>query len=117
MPPRKLQRWINTDALSRRRQCSIWLPHLKDYVTEDKFIEELSGSKVVDRVLLKTHSSLKDENYVIRAGQLLGVHKFQSERLREAYCYVKALKKVLGVDGVSMFMVKKLLMGRKVEIQ
>ena len=59
----------------------------------------------------------KEANYVVRAGQLLGVHKFQSERLREAYCYVKALKKVLSVDGVSMFMVKKLLMGRKVVIQ
>ena len=56
---RKLQRSINTDALSRRRQCSIWFPHLKDYVTEDRFIEELQNSKVVDRVLLKTHSSLK----------------------------------------------------------
>ena len=97
---RRLQRTVNSETLSNRHP-STWFANLKDYVREDKILEELGeGKAVVDRLLLKTNSCDRERNYILRAGQLLGPHKFQSERLREAYCYVKAIKKVLRVDNV-----------------
>ena len=97
---RKLQRTVNSATLSQGHP-STWFANLKDYVREDKILEELGdGETVVDRILLKTNSCEKERSYILRAGQLLGPHKFQSERLREAYCYVKAIKKVLRVDNV-----------------
>ena len=99
---RRLQRTVNSETLSKRHP-STWFANLKDYVREDKILEELvdgTGKTVVDRLLLKTNSCEKERSYILRAGQLLGPHKFQSERLREAYCYVKAIKKVLRVDNV-----------------
>ena len=102
---RRLQRTVNSDTLSNRHP-STWFANLKDYVREDKILEELvdgTGKTVVDRLLLKTNSCEKERNYILRAGQLLGPHKFQSERLREAYCNVKAIKKVLRVDNVRDF--------------
>ena len=99
---RRLQRTVNSETLSNRHP-STWFANLKDYVREDKILEELvdgTGKTVVDRLLLKTNSCEKERSYILRAGQLLGPHKFQSERLREAYCYVKAIKKVLRVDNV-----------------
>ena len=97
---RKLQRTVNSATLSKGHP-STWFANLKDYVREDKILEELGdGKAVVDRILLKTNSCEKERSYILRAGQLLGPHKFQSERLREAYCYVKAIKKVLRVNNV-----------------
>ena len=94
---RKLQRTVNSATLSKGHP-STWFANLKDYVREDKVLGD--GVAVVDRILLKTNSCEKERSYILRAGQLLGPHKFQSERLREAYCYVKTIKKVLRVDHV-----------------
>ena len=100
---RRLQRTVNSETLSHRHPAT-WFANLKDFVREDKILEELGdGQAVVDRLLLKTNSCEKERSYILRAGQLLGPHKFQSERLREAYCNVKAIKKVLRVDNVRDF--------------
>ena len=104
---RRLQRTVNSDTLSKGHP-STWFSNLKDFVREDKILEELGdGDAVVDRILLKTNSFEKERNYILRAGQLLGPHKFQSERLREAYCYVKAIKKVLRVDNVRELRIRR----------
>ena len=51
-----------------------------------------------------------DRYYFVRPGQRLRREKFLSKTLRLTYCRVKALKKVLGLDGLSLYMVKKQLM-------
>ncbi len=46
----------------------------------------------------------------MRPGQPLGQKKFAGDNLRRVYCMIKALKKIFGADGLSTFMVKKILM-------
>ena len=98
---RRLQRTVNSDTLSNRHP-STWFANLKDYVREDKILEELvdgTGKTVVDRLLLKTNSCEKERNYILRAGQLLGPHKFQSEGLRECGCHIE--HQALHIPGMS----------------
>ena len=107
-----LQRFTNSNMLSPGHPAC-WFDHLKNFVKEDKILKGAEDFPEIDRVLLKTYSCGTHNGYFIRAGPLLGLLKFKTVRLREAYCYIKALKKILGIDNVSMFMVKKLLMQEK----
>ena len=108
----ELQRFTNSHMLSWGHPVC-WFDHLKNFVKEDKILEGTTDFSEIDRVLLKTYSCTTHNGYFIRAGPLLGFLKFQTDRLRKAYCYIKAIKKILGIDNVSMYMVKKLLMQDK----
>ena len=62
-------------------------------------------------VLLKVMTEGTGERYYfVRPGQRLRRDKFLSKTLMLTYCRVKALKKILGLDGLSLYMVKKQLM-------
>ena len=89
-----------------------WFDCVKSYIREDKVLMEIfqdeGGEDMVHYVLLKVINCSKD-SYFIRPSQLLAQKKFQSPMSKKAYCYIKALKKVLSLD-ISQYMVKKSLM-------
>ena len=62
-------------------------------------------------VALKAMNCHKDRNYYVKPGQILGGKKIQHKGMQKAYCYLKAMKKILGID-VSSFWMKKMLMSR-----
>ena len=67
--------------------------------------------KNLTQVTLKVINCHMDRNYFVKPGQILGGKKFKNKGLRKVYCYLKALKKMLGID-VSSFWIKKMLMTR-----
>ena len=52
----------------------------------------------------------KERYYFVRPGEKWNSGEtFQTDRLREVYCHIKILKKILGLDYIKSYMVKKLL--------
>ena len=86
-----------------------WLNHLKNFLKEDRLVEELwSRGDKVDKVLLK---SLGNDKYFIRGGQNLRPEDFcNNDRLIAAYSLIKVLRTFLKIENLSNFMVKKMLM-------
>ena len=102
----ELQGLVNKGMLFKEDPTS-WFKQLRNLAKEDRLIEGLADQSV-NRVLLKTSSCKLRNNYFIRAGQLLGKDTFKCEKLRKAYCYIKALKKAFAIGDISMFRVKKM---------
>ena len=102
----ELQGLVNKGMLFKEDPTS-WFKQLRNLAKEDRLIEGLADQRV-NRVLLKTSSCKLRNNYFIRAGQLLGKDTFKCEKLRKAYCYIKALKKAFAIGDISMFRVKKM---------
>ena len=81
---------------------------VEEIYRNDDTIEE--GNEI-NSVLLKTMTDGTGERYYfVRPGQRLRREKFLSKTLKLTYCRVKVLKKILGLDGLSLYMVKKQLM-------
>ena len=81
---------------------------MEEIYRNDDTIEE--GNEI-NSVLLKTMTDGTRERYnFMRPGQRLRREKFLSKTLKLTYCRIKALKKILGLDGLSLYMVKKQLM-------
>ena len=90
-----------------------WFDFITGYVGEDKVMMELfgggEGDEVICHVLLKLINCYPTNNYFIRPSQLMTQHKFHSPLAKKAYCYMKALKKVLGLN-FSQYLLKKQLL-------
>ena len=52
-----------------------------------------------------------EKSFYVKPGQILGGKKIEHKGMRKAYCYLKALKKILCLD-ISSFWIKKQLMSR-----
>jgi hypothetical protein len=109
----KLARMVNLVMIQNRPLN--WFKYLQKYAKTDLIDSDLLAARPSDdkitSVLLK-NLNCQGVNFV-RPGQHLGVIKFKSEQHRRAYCYIKAIKKILSID-LSMYMVKKLLLASAV---
>ena len=87
-----------------------WYNNLVNFLKEDRIVEELwSEGEHVDKVLLK---SLGGGRYFIRGGQQLNSEVLQkNKRLLKIYIFLKALRAYLGIENLSNFRIKKILMG------
>ena len=84
-----------------------WCSNLEKYLSTDRVLHELGDD--VKKILIKMCNVGEDKNYMVQAGQHLKGVKFRSERLKSVFCKVKALKQMLGVTGLSNYLLKKIL--------
>ena len=105
-----LARLVNLAMLGPERPYG-WLRYLRNYVKHYKIIHDLvqSEGSFLTSVILKTINFQVDKNHHIRPAQPNTEEKFRTERMKNMYCYVKFLKKALGLD-LSSFWVKKELL-------
>ena len=106
---------INATALAKTVNSAMlstlpdgWLKYLSNYAKHYKLIRDLIQSEEgkIESVVLKTMNFHEGKNHHVRPAQpsTKGV-KFQSARMKEIYCYIKFLKKLLNLD-LSSFWVK-----------
>jgi hypothetical protein len=97
-----------------------WLNYLQKYVKADMivtdFFDDVGGrSPMLEKVLLKNFHCSINTNYFVRPGQHLGETKFRSEKQKDVYRKIKALKTILKIEGHDNVMLKKMLL-RSVEL-
>ena len=114
----KLAESVNR-AMMQENSPKGWFKHLTNYskcdmVLED-VIEDVQERGVLNKVLLKILNTDSDRYYYIRPGHPIGAEKFSTEGMKRIYIYVKCLKKILDIDRLNLYMVKKLLMKPSVQ--
>ena len=99
---------VNSSMLQRFHPSG-WFSHIKNYLKEDRVVEDLwSEGETIEKVLLKC---LEDGRYFIRGGQRLKPEAFfYNENLRKVYILLKVLRTTLDLKNLSNFMIKKMLM-------
>ena len=90
-----------------------WLPYTRKFVRTDCLLPEAQSSPnlpedgyVAFKVL---HVSSDEDTFILRPGQTLAMENLQNEKLKKTYCYLKALKTIMGV-GYSSYQLKKVLL-------
>lgn len=105
-----LAKMVNSAMLSMLPRG--WLKYLSNYKKHYKLIQDLIQCEEgkIESVVLKTINFHEEKYHHVRPAQpsTKGV-KFQSDRMKEMYCYIKYLKKLLDLD-LSSFWVKKELL-------
>ena len=107
---------IDNDAMLGAGHPSDWPKYLYSYcntlqIVDIEFADSDLSLRNLTSVVLKAMNCHKERNYFVKPGQILGGKKIQHKGMRKAYCYLKALKKILDID-VSSFWMKKMLMSR-----
>ena len=93
-----------------------WLKYMVEYSEGIKTVkdgnerDEDEDTSLVMISLKMLHYGRKEKYYFVRPGEKWNSGEtFQTDRLREVYCHIKILKKILGLDYIKSYMVKKLL--------
>ena len=89
-----------------------WLNYFRKYVRSDTLLPEVQSGPTlpidgfISFKLLHAHSN--QDNFIMRPGQTLAMKNLQG-KLKEAYCFLKALKTIMGAD-ISSYGIKKVLL-------
>ena len=114
----KLAESVNKAMLNKNGPRG-WFKHLTNYTKCDMVLEDvigdIHGRNKLNRVLLKILNTDTERYYYIRPGHPIGTEKFISEGSKWEYIYVKCLKKILNIDRLNLYMVKKLHMKPSVQ--
>ena len=90
-----------------------WLPYLKKFVKSDVLLPEVLGNPKLPEdgyTAMKLLQADSDHDlFILRPGQSLAMQNLQQPKLKRTYCYLKALKSLMGVD-LSSYQLKKVLL-------
>ena len=90
-----------------------WLPYLQKFVKYDTLLPEVLGSPTLPKhgftALKLLHAESDEDLFILRPGQTLAMQNLQEPKMKEAYCYLKALKNIMGLD-ISSYGLKKVLL-------
>ena len=90
-----------------------WLPYLRKFVKSDTLLPEVLGNPNLPKdgyTAMKLLQADSDNDlFILRPGQTLAMHNLQEPKLKKTYCYLKALKSLMGVD-LSSYQLKKVLL-------
>ena len=110
---RKLAESVNR-AMLQEDSPRGWFKNLTNYTKCDLILDDVIGDvqerRMLNRVLLKILNADAGRYYYIRPGHPIGSEKFKSDYIKREYIFIKCLKKILDIDQVNLYMVKKLLM-------
>ena len=92
---------------------SNWLPYLKKFVKTDSLLPEVLGSPTIPEdgytAFKLLHAQSDRDQFILRPGQTLAMSSLQEKRLKETYCFLKALKVVMTLR-LSSYSLKKVLL-------
>lgn len=95
-----------------------WLAYLKKYLKTDRILPEALAyadqkqllKPVSMKVLHFGPGGKEQDNFILRAGQILDMEELENPKLKKVYCTLKVLKVALGVSIQSYLMKKVLLL-------
>ena len=97
-----------------------WQPYLKKFVWTDCLLPEtLSSPKLpIDGyIALKLlHVESDTDNFILRPGQTMAMENLEHEKVKLAYCFLKALRTTMGVN-LSSYQLKKIILLRDLTCQ
>ena len=90
-----------------------WLPYLQKFVKSDTLLPEVLGNPNLPEdgyTAMKLLQADSDNDlFILRPGQTLAMQNLQEPKLKKTYCYLKALKSLMGVE-ISSYQLKKVLL-------
>lgn len=111
--PKPVEMFNRVTSALVKEELPNWLPYLEKFVRSDGLLPEVLGASedqgdgfIAMKIL---HAQSDKNNFILRPGQKLAMANLQEPKLKESYCYLKALKTVMTL-GLSSFSLKKVLL-------